>query len=334
MGKMERTNGRLILTGLVITLGVLFASGPAFAIGTVGGYQITNQATASCENAAAQVLNFTSNQTIVTVNTVYAVEIDGGNNYNPTQGTTNYALFTVFNAGNAAEPIDYNVVGFRAGGDPDITLSGNVYHDTGCDGYDAGDVLLAGVTEVNVSPTDAGYATNGYCLLVEYAVAPGAIDGDAASLDVSVASSNDGAQTDTTELAGDDEPDLITVGGPNLGVVKSYTNVTNPGMSGDNQTTGAADPGDVIEYTIVVTNNGSADALNTSLADTIDGECNYVVASLTIAADCAGCSSVFDDSADPLMSAYLGVGAGAGVGGTLAPAAVVTITFQCQVDNS
>ena len=79
---------------------------------------------------------------------------------------------------------------------------------------------------------------------------------------------------------------------------------------------GQLDPGDTLEYTIVLENTGTATATNVTFSDTIPSNTTYVAASLL------STQGTTNDSGDPLLVDV----------GTMNAAATVTITFRVTVD--
>lgn len=93
-------------------------------------------------------------------------------------------------------------------------------------------------------------------------------------------------------------------------------------------------PGDTLRYSVVVTNNGAAPASTAALTNPIPTGTSYVAGTLHIdgapVTDATG-----DDTGDVSGSqvvARLGAGADGSVGGTVAPGASATVTFDVTVD--
>ena len=118
---------------------------------------------------------------------------------------------------------------------------------------------------------------------------------------------------------------------PLLNIVRSST-LTD--VNGDGRTR----PGDQITYTIVVTNNGNANSVNTQIADAIPAGTTYVPNSLAI--DSTPVTTAADTDPGELtgsaLSLRLGTGAGgsSGSGGTLAPNATTTITYKVRISDA
>lgn len=99
-------------------------------------------------------------------------------------------------------------------------------------------------------------------------------------------------------------------------------------------------PGDTIEYTVVVTNDGSDTAIDTALTDPLPAGVTYVPGTLQIAAgagagpatDAPGDDACEYDAALRSITCRLGAGAGAVKGGVLTVGESVTVVFQVTVD--
>lgn len=93
--------------------------------------------------------------------------------------------------------------------------------------------------------------------------------------------------------------------------------------------TGAVKPGDTLTYTVTATNNSaSASATNVSLLDAIPAGTTYVLGSATVTAGAVA----FESDSDRIV-ANLGTGATSTLGGTLAPLASASVSFQVLVGD-
>jgi len=119
---------------------------------------------------------------------------------------------------------------------------------------------------------------------------------------------------------------------PNLNTVKGGTNLT--------RSTGENFPGDIIEYTLTVSNSGQDSANSVVLQDPIPANTTYVPGSLSITTganagtktDASGDDQAEFDSGNNRVVFRLGTGATAAAGGTLAAAATTTIKFRVQIN--
>ena len=96
--------------------------------------------------------------------------------------------------------------------------------------------------------------------------------------------------------------------------------------------------GDVIEYTIVASNNGDDPALDVLLRDAIPAGTTYEPGSIRVAGagrtDAAGDDTAEYDGANDRIVVRLGTGATAVAGGRMDIGATVTLTFRVRVDAS
>lgn len=111
----------------------------------------------------------------------------------------------------------------------------------------------------------------------------------------------------------DDEP---TPGQPHLRLVKAGLDVNG----------GTLVPGDVIRFSVVVTNDGSAPAIRTVVTDAVPAGTTFVAGSARVS---QGTARV----ADGYVIAHVGAGASTTHGGTLAAGASETVTFDAQVED-
>jgi len=110
-----------------------------------------------------------------------------------------------------------------------------------------------------------------------------------------------------------------------LGVVKSSSIISDPiNLTGPNR---KAIPGAVIQYTVVVTNTGTASATAVALSDTIPANTTYLPASMTLNA--GALTDVADADAGTFTGTAVNVNAGTvtGSGGT------ATVTFRVTIIN-
>ena len=102
-----------------------------------------------------------------------------------------------------------------------------------------------------------------------------------------------------------------------------------------------ARPGDVLEYTIAMTNSGDDDAVQTVLADTLPANAAWVPGSIMVLSganagaktDGAGDDQAEYEAAARRVIARLGSGANAASGGSLAPAASTSLRFRVTIGS-
>ena len=328
----------LILTSFIIS--------PHFALADIAPPgDITNQATATYDDASANNYTSNSNTTTVTVQTVYAVTVNtpvdqsGG-----ASALINYA-YTVTNMSNVANTFNLSAASEAAG----ETWTATLYAD---DGASPNDGIRDGDENTVIASTGSLAAGANYKFFVE----------------VTIPDSGSNPTTDDTILtvigtgdatAVDDTSDTVTTTAsvPNLSIVKQVRNVTD---SGSFANTATADPGDILEYQIAITNDGASSAEVVVLSDTDNANTTYVPGSIWIGSDGTasnGGSNVNEDDNNTgaedcglandtcghgnddgsgNITIYAGSNATEIVGGSLAGGGVSTVYvyFQVTVDNT
>ena len=130
------------------------------------------------------------------------------------------------------------------------------------------------------------------------------------------------------------------------GVVTFATDLYQPLLDGSSFTKSVVDlnggnaaPGDLLEYTVAMTNTGQDNAINLVMRDTLAAGLTYVAGSLSVATG-ANAGAKTDAAADDVMEydgasrrivARLGSGANAASGGSLAPGATTSVKFRARV---
>lgn len=291
---------------LLAALGVaLLSASPTLAVGTPAGTAITNQATVDYQDANGNALQALSNVVTTTVSQVAGVAVTPNGAQSADPGDTVPYLHTVENTGNGSDTIDVTAVSSQG-----WTVS--LYLDDGDGAFEPGtdDAVLAD-SDADGTP-DTGALANDASVDVWV------------SVDVPAAAAN--GTVDTTTVTGtssfnssvsDSATDTTTVAAPSLSVVKSVS------------PSGSQPPGTTLTYTVVVTNNGAADANAVVMSDPVPTNTTYVAGS--IAQDAVGKTDVGgDDNADWNATAAntvtVDIGTLAGSGGT------TTITFQVTID--
>lgn len=138
----------------------------------------------------------------------------------------------------------------------------------------------------------------------------------------------------------------LTTGGETFypGVVTFATDLYAPDLSttltGTDTDGGSLMPGDTIDYTMVVKNNGNDASLATLLTDAVPAGTTYVPGTLKISSTARTDAAADDtaeftgDSAQGKTTFRIGTGASASAGGSLAAGASVTVTYQVKVNDS
>jgi uncharacterized repeat protein (TIGR01451 family) len=107
-------------------------------------------------------------------------------------------------------------------------------------------------------------------------------------------------------------------------------NITRSSALTDADHDGRTRPGDQITYTIVVTNTGNADSVNTQITDAIPAGTTYVPGSLTM----GGTPVTTAADSDPGELTGSSLTLRPGPGGTLSPSATTTITYKVQISDA
>jgi uncharacterized repeat protein (TIGR01451 family) len=132
------------------------------------------------------------------------------------------------------------------------------------------------------------------------------------------------------------------------GVVSFATDLYAPVIQGNSFTKAVVDldgaparPGDLLEYTLVMTNTGQDAALQTVLCDTLPPNAGYVAGSMVVVtganagakSDAAGDDQMDYDAGARRVVARLGTGADATQGGRLDPGAGASVRFQVRIGS-
>jgi len=290
----------------VAVLAVATLAGPAvLAIGTPAGTSIDNTATVNFEDVNGNTLTEVSNTVTTTVAQVAGVDISPAalaSSADP--GDLVCYAHVVTNTGNGSDTIDLTTSSTQS-------WTGTLYLDLGVVGtYEPG-------TDTPLTNTGGGAAVDTGALSAD-----GDID---LILCVQVPAGTPNGTSDQTTITGtsvfdagevDAATDTTTIDAPDLSVAKSVAPL------------GDQPPGAVLTYTITVTNNGGANALNIVLTDPIPGFTTYVPASITL--NTIGKTDVDgDDEADFSVTNPGQITVSIG---TLAPTASATVTFQVQIN--
>ncbi|HEY8570521.1 isopeptide-forming domain-containing fimbrial protein [Microbulbifer sp.] len=123
---------------------------------------------------------------------------------------------------------------------------------------------------------------------------------------------------------GSSAPAEFTVVEPDLSVVKAVANLSDPGQP--------AATGDVLEYTLTITNNGDATAFDTNIADVLPAELSYVDGSSSAQID--GSALVGFNATPSISGNTLTWGRDNGDNSVVIPAgSVLVLTYQTDVNT-
>ncbi len=333
----------LMASFLVCLLGVTTM---VHALGTPAGTDIDNQATVNYQDAGLNNYVANSNTVTTTVNAVYSVALDSPVDKSWAAGSSDYYYYTVTNTSNTNDTITMAAVSEATLPDWAVSLVLD-------DGVGVGSIAGNGIKEPNeVTP----YPGPGVSL------GPDATLGFFAVVTIPGGTAN-GTTDDTITTAtgtGGNDPDTVTstASAPAITIVKSVINASVVGPAETHpQVATNADPGQILEYRLTVTNAaGAAAAVNIVLTDNNTPFTTYRTGEMWIGADddnaplntaqddddAGGVACVADacghGSVDGTgnVTAYLGTGSnetgGGGTGGSLAPGSTVYIFFRVDVD--
>lgn len=301
---MSKATKRWALAAVLLTVAA-FSAPAALAIGTPAGTVISNTATVDFEDVNGNPLTEVSNTVTTTVAQVAGVDITPAalaSSADP--GDLVCYAHVVTNTGNGNDTIDLTTSSTQS-------WTGTLYLDLGIVGtYEPG-------TDTPLTDTGGGAAVDtgtlgddGFVNIVLCVQVPaGTPNGTSDQTTITGTSAFDNGETDTAT-------DTTTVDAPDLTVAKSVAPL------------GDQPPLTVLTYTIVVTNNGGADALNIVLTDPIPGFTTYQAGSITL--DGIGKSDIDgDDEADFDVTNPGEITVNIG---TLAAGGSATVTFQVQIN--
>jgi len=145
-----------------------------------------------------------------------------------------------------------------------------------------------------------------------------------------------GATTANTEINGS-TADSFWLGGI-IGAIESKAPLITATKTFADLNGGAPLPGDTLEFTITAKNDGDDSAINTVINDVLPAGLAYVAGSLKIGT-VAVTDAVADDrgefvASSTTVTARVGTGASASMGGTLAPGESATITFRVTITGA
>ena len=248
-GERRSAMKSFILTAAVFMAVAAFSPRIAAAVGTPAGTVISNQATASYQDASANTFVTVSNTTLVTVDPVYSVAISTPADQSVPANTTAYYAYTLTNTGNAT-----NTFNLTAGSVP-VGWTVTLLRDDNANGtHEAGETTVIATT----GPLAADAAS---LFFMAVAVPAGTPNGTTGATTLNVTGTGGAGEDDTTDAV------TTTAQAPALAVVKDVRNVSTAGAFG---AAANATPTQILEYRVTVTNNGSVAATSVVLSDPIN----------------------------------------------------------------
>lgn len=255
MSKIIRYMPLLFLFGLALSLTNVR---PAWAIGTPAGTVITNQATASYKDANGNSRpNATSNTVSITVKAVAAVDVSPATNRLSTQlGGTAYHPVDITNQGNDTDTLTVSFSELAQLGADTWTLG--VYSDVNRNG-----VFNSGTDTLIVSGSSTAVPAN---FAIKTMKADSTFKVVIAFTTPTVAVKNDSLQIRLTATTKPKSNGTATDSGDYTTVVQA----ADPKLSKDNNKgTNEVEPGEVITYQVVLSNDGNDTSYVTTLLDTL-----------------------------------------------------------------
>jgi len=306
----------------------------AFAVGTAANTDITNTATVNFTVGGVSQTPVTSNITTFKVDRKVAITVDNNATQTTTApGTPNAAvIYTVTNAGNGTD--SFTLAAANQGSDAFDVTNLRVYRDSTTSGplanvYDASDTLVAApvsfnadqslvffiVSDIPLTPTNTQFADVRLTATTTSTQTVGA-DNPAVVDVVFIDSGRDGSEFISNRY---------NISAATLAVVKTASVISDPfNLTGPDR---KAIPGATMQYSIVLTNSGAANATAVALSDAIPANTTYVPASMTLNA--APLTDVAADDAGTFAANTVNVTVGnvASGGGT------ATVTFRVIIIN-
>jgi uncharacterized repeat protein (TIGR01451 family) len=280
---MSLFNKRIKQASLAVVLLSLGAMQSALAVGTAAGTNITNTAAVNFTVGGVAQTAVNSNPATFTVDRKVDLNVTAVSATNTNPGALNApVLYTVTNTGNGTD--SFNLVGSFVSG-PFTPANIRVYRDNGAtpNVFDGTDTLVAGAVSFTADQSIQFFvvsdiplaATNGQSAIVKLTATTTStqtVGADTAGVDVVFADTGH----DGTEAANNQ----YNIQAATLAVVKSAAIISDPvnGVGANRK----AIPGAVIEYTIVITNSGAANAAAVTVSDPIPTNSTYVANSMVL----------------------------------------------------
>jgi uncharacterized repeat protein (TIGR01451 family) len=316
----------------LMALGLLLFAAPAHAVGTAAGTTISNTASISYSDASANSFTAVSNTVDITVTAVYTVSVSCTADQNANSNTTGNYACTLTNTSNAPNTFALTASSLPAWGTAIIV-------DTNGDGVRQGGETTATAT------TGALAADATYKFFMSVTVPANTVNGTTSIATLTVVGSGDAGVGDDTTVAR-----TTTAQAPALSVSKKVRNVTTAGSFVASGVT--AKPTDVLEYQLLVTNNGTVQASNDILSDVLNANVTYSAGTIWIGSNgtannggtnanktdatagdavCATDACGAANFTAGTLTFNLGTGATELVGGSLAPASAVYVYYRVTV---
>jgi uncharacterized repeat protein (TIGR01451 family) len=304
----------------------------AHAVGTAAGTDITNTATVNFSVGGVSQTPVNSNTSTFEVDRKVDLTVNNGAATGTAPGANNVGvIYTVVNTGNGTDSFTFAPT--NQGSDDFDVSNLRVYRDNGATPgtFDGGDTLITAGTPVTFTADQS----ISFFIVSDIPLTPANGDDSVVRLT---------ATTTSTATVGADNPLVVDVvfadignngfefddnqyniASATLSVVKSAAIISDPvNLTGPNR---KAIPGAVIEYSIVVTNGGAANATAVALSDNIPANTTYVPASITLNAG-ALTDAALDDA-----GTFTGTAVNVDAGTVTSGGGTATVTFRVTINN-
>lgn len=278
---------KLFLTLAVLLFLAVLAAPPAMALGTAVSTTISNQAYGDYKDANGNdMARAYSNTVTITVAQVYAVRL------NPTSASKSganelpvYYAGRLYNDGNGPDTQTFTLTSTGGTWTP---TSYTVYRDVNDNGvYDAGTDTV--ITPSGGNYTTASIAADGYFPVIVAVLVPNnSTAPNGSTNETTIATTSNGDPTKTTSGVA-----TTTVLAAVISATKSHTAVS-----------GTYRPGDVVSWTVTMTNTGSSTATAISAVDVVPTDVTFVPGSIEVNYNDTGWVSRNDACGDDANACY------------------------------
>jgi uncharacterized repeat protein (TIGR01451 family) len=342
------------MNNLAITAAFLLASGTAMGLGTEAGTDVDNTATVTYSVGGTTQAPVDSNTTTFKVDRLVNFTVVNDGDLNTVPGATGEVLeYTLNNASNfdadfsvaatddtAGDDFDPSTIsvfvesgatpGYQPAEDTELFVD-ELGADTSIKVYVVSDIPAGqadgDVATVNLEGTilEGGVAATQGAVLVETTGAEDAAVVDNVFNDAAGTATGDGVRDGKHSDSGDYIIETAVVA-----VTKSSVVISDPvnGTSNPKRI-----PGAVVEYTITITNTGSADATGLNVSDSLDGNTTYVAGTIVVDGTAEDDDAAGADEADPNGASFDGTSlVSAAIADVAATTGSKTVVFRVTVD--
>ncbi|MEW6555823.1 MAG: hypothetical protein AB1349_00535 [Elusimicrobiota bacterium] len=267
---------KVLLIVTLLVFGVLGFAGLGNAHGTQAGTVVSNGGdtgtAGTVDTAGDTIVTYTNgpangiSPTAVTVivSTGYAIaNLPTPNDQTVLAGATAYFAYTICNIANSTDTFTLAAASVPVTGQQEWLPI--IYADDGAGGGTANDGVHQNGETNTVTNTSQFFTNTSYYFFVAVPVPSTAVDGSSTTVRLTVKDKNGDGTEDNWPAAGDDTrtDDTITICSVAVLTITKSTDVAS------------ARPGELVEYTIVVTNNGTGAASNVVVKDKIPANATF-----------------------------------------------------------